>query len=600
MSTKLQLTSNVLAGLGLSALAFTAPLVSGLAISTDAQACGGNFCDTGPTAMPVDQTGENILFRIGPDSVEAHIQIQIDPETTAEKFAWIIPVTALPEFEVGSQILFDNMLNGSVPSYGVNNQTDFCGEDTFGTGGDDGDPGGETGSEAEGDGDGDGDSNNPEVVFQDSVGAFEIAVLDGGTVEGVMQWLGDNGYQQDPNAEPIIEQYLAEDFLFVALKFGVNQGIADVHPIVIKYAGTEACVPIRLTAIAAAEDMDIRTFFLGDARTVPINYRHVLVNPLKLDWFNNASNYKEVISMAVDAEQAEGNAFVTEYAGTSTVISLAGVYDPSWDQAPIAALMASPVGLYDVLAAQNLMFCDVEWDQTCTTLHPLLQPLLDQYVPVPEGVDPVLFWTSMADYAGMIDLVAWNAAEFAAAFDERIVQPGLNATELVAANPYLTRMYTTISPAEMGADPMFRQNPTLPEIQSLQMATQTLGCDGGTTVELPDGRSIYFPAGDPLTWPDFQDEMPWDEDIDQEGMADGAPLINLSDKSEEIDALLDEWNKNKGADGDDDEGGNDDPGADDLGETGCSCTVDDRNPLGGLLFGFAALGLLGLVRRRAI
>lgn len=28
----------------------------------DAHACGGTFCDAGPTSMPVDQTGENIVF----------------------------------------------------------------------------------------------------------------------------------------------------------------------------------------------------------------------------------------------------------------------------------------------------------------------------------------------------------------------------------------------------------------------------------------------------------------------------------------------------------------------------------------------------------
>ena len=42
------------------------------------------------------------------------------------------------------------------------------------------------------------------------MGAFEVFVLDGGTVDGVMQWLGDNGFQQDPAAEPILGEYLAE------------------------------------------------------------------------------------------------------------------------------------------------------------------------------------------------------------------------------------------------------------------------------------------------------------------------------------------------------------------------------------------------------
>src|SRR5690606_20643080 len=249
---------------------------------TSAQACGGTFCDAGPTSMPVDQTGENILFHIGDNTVEAHIQIQIDPDTSAEQFAWVIPVMALPEFEVGSQPLFDALLNGSVPRYGRDFTTDTCpiqgAEESNGTGltsfGSSADEAGE--EETGGD-----PSSEPEVVFQDTVGAFEIAVLDGGTVEGVMTWLGDNGYQQDPAAEPILAEYLADEFLLVALKLAVDTEVAEVHPIVIRYSGVEPCVPIRLTRIAAAEDMDIRVFFLDDARVVPTNYRHVLVNPLK-------------------------------------------------------------------------------------------------------------------------------------------------------------------------------------------------------------------------------------------------------------------------------------------------------------------------------
>ena len=34
------------------------------------------FCDGGPQPMPVDQTGENILFVWDGDTIEAHIQIQ--------------------------------------------------------------------------------------------------------------------------------------------------------------------------------------------------------------------------------------------------------------------------------------------------------------------------------------------------------------------------------------------------------------------------------------------------------------------------------------------------------------------------------------------
>jgi MYXO-CTERM domain-containing protein len=582
--------SNTLRLASIAALALAIPMLT----PAEADACGGTFCDGGPATMPVDQTGENILFKIGADYVEAHIQISIDPNTDADKFAWVVPVTAIPEFSVGSQLFFNNMLNASVPTYGLAQQTDFCGD-----GGDDGLGNGSTGQAGSDGGEGDpGDGDNggdggPSIVFQGSVGAYEIAVLDGGTIEGVMTWLGDNGYQQDPAAEPILAYYLEEEFLFVALKLGVQAGVGDVHPIVIKYSGTEPCVPIRLTAIAAADDMDIRTFFLGDARVVPVNYRHVLINSLRLDWFNLAANYKEVISMAVDAQEADGNAFVTEYAGVSNVISMAGVIDDSWDALPYAALIDSPIGAIELLEQQNLMYCDVEWDNACTTYHPLLQGIIDQYIPVPAGVQPVDFYNCLSCFAPMIDLEAWDAAAFSAAIDERIIKPGKHARDLVMANPYLTRMYTTISPSEMNLDPIFRSNASLPEVPNVRIANQTTHCDGSVSVDLPDGRQVFFPVGEPLVWPEFQDEMPWDEDIDQDGMAQDAPLIKLVDNTEKIDELLEDFNAGRI------EGGNNDAGPDNIDVPGgCACSANDDQPVRSGLLGLGLLGVFGLLRRR--
>jgi hypothetical protein len=571
------------------------PVLSLLALSAssltpvEAKACGGTFCDQGPTAMPVDQTGENILFHLGQDFVEAHIQIQYDPDSGASQFAWVIPVTALPEFEIGTQLFFDAVLNGSVPLYGNTQTQDACGDDGFNSDAGD-EAAGDGTSDSGGDGDGDGDGD-PEVVLQKTVGAFEIAVLDGGTVEGVMQWLGDNGYQQDPAAEPILAQYLADDFLFVALKLANEPGIDEIHPIVIRYQGVEPCVPIQLTRIAAQEDMDIRVFFLGQARTVPVNYRHVLVNPLKLDWFNFAANYKEVITMAVDAQEADGNAFVTEYAGPSNVIQTATFYDPNWDAAPIAALATTPVGIYEILQGQGLMSCDPEWGNECVYGNPLLGPLLTEYVPVPVGLSANEFYSCLTCFEDQIDLTAWDANGFATKFIERVIAPAANAFSLVDNNPYLTRMYTTISPAEMNADPMFRENANLPDISRNQQSTQTLHCDGSTTVTLPDGRQVFFPAGADLVWPDFGDEMPWEEDVDEANMADNAPLINLVDNTDRINELLDAYNQQGG-------GGPDgvDDGIEELGN--CACNVEGRNVAGGLLFGFMTLGMFGLIRRR--
>jgi hypothetical protein len=567
-----------------------------LALPNRAEACGGTFCDTGPNSMPVDQTGENIMFVIDGQYVEAHIQIQYDPNTEASKFAWVIPVTALPEFSVGSQLLFDNMLAGSVPTYGFNTSVEICGDNnnngsglSSGGSASAGDPGADTAGGTDG-----GEDPGPDVLYSATVGAFDIVVLQDNDVASLMKWLGDNGYQQDPKAEPIFDEYLKEGHLFVAFKLTNNTQIGEIHPVVLRYVGDESCVPIRLTRIAAQEDMDIRAFFLGDARTVPMNYRHVLINPLKIDWPNFAANYKAVISLAVDAFAAEGNAFVTEYAGASNVVNPFGLWSASWDPAPFTDLPV--VQVIDTLANQGLLYCDPGY---CQYNNPLLQGLLAKYLPIPAGMTDSEFYSCLSCNEAQIDPLAWDGALFAKDLGERIVAPGKHATDLLAKWPYLTRMYTTISPAEMLEDPIFRQNPNLPEVPALQQATRLVRCDGHATWTLPDGRQVFVPNNG--AWPDFDVELPYEEEV-QTVAIKGAPMT-LVNNTAMINKALADWNLKH-----DPVQGQLPPGADPDTETdtasagqgesdqGCGCDVNSG--AGGLLGSLAALGLLGLTRRR--
>src|SRR5262245_61276936 len=69
-------------------LALAGAAVFAVCAPNDARACGGTFCDSGPRAMPVDQTGENVLFVMDGTSVEAHVQIQYQGDPA--RFAWIV------------------------------------------------------------------------------------------------------------------------------------------------------------------------------------------------------------------------------------------------------------------------------------------------------------------------------------------------------------------------------------------------------------------------------------------------------------------------------------------------------------------------------
>ncbi|MCY1007615.1 DUF2330 domain-containing protein [Nannocystis pusilla] len=495
-----------------------------------ADACGGTVCEPGPNAMPVDQTGENILFIIDQGQVEVHIQIQYDPDTNAQQFAWLIPLPEVPTFSVGSELLFQELLNATVPTYGLQDNFEFCGGDT------DSFPA-TSGASFTGDGTtGDGTDTGVIVKKIETVGAFEVVVLAGMNAGDIMQWLGDNGYQQDPNAEPILQEYLDEGNSVVAFKLSNDEGLSSIHPIVLSFAEPEGCVPIRLTRIAAVEDMDIRAFSLGDGRAIPTNYRHVLVNPLKIDWLNLGANYKEVVSLAVDAFMAEGHAFVTEFAGDSNVLNIGNFYSQVWSADPFTGLAA--VDVMSQLNQQGLTDCTDEF--FCQFNHPLVQGLLSTYLPVPNGITAEQFYSCLSCFEADIDLGAWgDGSGFAKDLLARVIEPAEHAKTLVETWPYLTRLYTTISPNEMTEDPLFLLNPELPDVPNLRIAQRDISCEDFSVVTLPDGRQVNMNFGDP--WPQFQDEMPWEEDVDQMVM-DGMPQP-LVDNTPLIDQLLAEWNQ---------------------------------------------------------
>lgn len=507
-------------------------LALGFALSPrEADACGGTFCDTGPQAMPVDQSGENILFVLDGTTVEAHVQIQY--QGSAERFAWVVPMPAVPEVSVGSQPLFTRLLQSSVPTYAMQTQNDNCG----GGGG----AGGALsmgGSSSGGGGSGGADAGGPQVVFEKTVGAFEVVALKGGTAVEVVDWLQNNNYQNIPSAPQILQDYVVKNYVFVAIKLTAGAGLDEIHPLVFKYPGNEPCVPLKLTRVAATEDMAVRAFFLGNDRVVPLNYRHVTLNPVQLNWLSLGANYKAVVSKAVDSAVANGRSFVTEYAGKSNIVSPVGVFSSVWNAAPFQSI--APEAVVDELGKQGLAFCS--GGGACSYGHPLVQSLLNEYLPVPSGVKEADFYGCLSCNSALIDKTKWNASEFASAFSQRIVEPAVHAKALLDKWPYLTRLYTTISPAEMTEDPIFQALPGLPDVQAYQLAVRRVACDGKSGMILPDDREVALDGA--FGWPSWSSAMPFAEDI-EEFKASGVKLT-LVDNTAEIDALLSDWNQQHG------------------------------------------------------
>jgi MYXO-CTERM domain-containing protein len=511
----------------------TAAALAPLALPSTAAACGGTFCDTGPKSQNVDQKGENILFVGDGQSVEAHIQIQYDGHDMA-RFAWVLPLQSMPtSIGVGSQQLFTNLLAGSVPSYGYTTVND-CPSCGSGTGAGKGGGAGSGGSGSAGAGGSGG--GGPVVTFQATVGAFDVVVLQGGTADEVMTWLGNNQYQQIPAAKPILEDYLSKGYLFLAAKMTNGANIDEIHPLVVTYPGDKPCIPLKLTAIAATQDMGVRAFFLGAGRWVPSNYKLMVPNDATVDWMAFGANYTKVISNAADAPVNDGHAFATEYAGTSNVVTQAGIYSSGWNSSPFVGI--DPTKVVSTLSSQGLMQCF--GSSQCNFNHPLVQGLLHEFLPVPTGMTDAAFYSCLSCNQAKIDLTKWDAAKFAKALEDRIIAPGKRAAQILQQNKYLTRLFTTISPAEMTEDPEFHERADLPSVTTKNnLAQRRQKCGGVSGMDLPDGREIALSNGN---WPIWGPSMPWVERIEDVSGPVGTPPVVLVDNKTQIDAQIVAWN----------------------------------------------------------
>ncbi len=549
----------------------TAVAAAALCAPNLAYACGGFFCNN----MPVDQAAERIVFAYdeAAGQVETHVQITYQGE--AEDFAWVVPVPAAPEIFLTTDALFDSL--GAFtpalwyPSYDTEGVCDdgsywFAPEDEV-----------SYSSSANG------GYYGVTVLASDVVGPYETVTLEATSADGLIAWLEANDYDLPDNLDPLLVPYVAAGGVFVALRLQNGFDAGDISPLGFRYPGTRPAVPIQLTAVAATPDMRLEVFVIGPNRAVPESYLHLIVNDAIIDWTTNGSNYNDVITRAAD--EAGGHGFATDYAGPSadwlwafpSSFNLDGLEDQD-----------DPVAWMDRVISSGIPASDT------------LLGVLRNHIPMPadlvaDGVDENSFYNCLACYDESLVGQPFDPVAATADLIEFVAEPSIHAHNLLAEHPWLTRMTSSLSPAEMTVDPTFVFNPDLPGVEQIRTAEITTMCDTGTNwydsirrIELTDGREIYLPS---MAW--FDDRgitvAEWLMDTDLLGAAlieqlgssgAGEVIFDVNATGDDaLDALNDEVLGEAGNDA--------------IEAEGCGC--DHGRPATGLVAGAA---LIALLRRR--
>jgi hypothetical protein len=456
-----------------------------------ARACGC-FAQPSP-AQPVVQAGERILFAHEGGQVVAYIQIQYSGQ--ADRFGWLVPLPSVPTLQLGSDELFTQLGATTQPSFQLTTTRYFCGGGSSSSSG--GCVGfGASAPEAYGAGGGKEaaadaglDIGMSPVVVQSSLGPFDYAVLKADDKSEMFNWLSANNYFVPDATGQAVAPYIHPGGYFLALKLRAGESAGDIVPIVLRYTSDLPMIPITLTSVGAVPDMGILVWVLGNARAIPRNYYHAVVNELPI-WGIQAQ-YPDQVKQAIH-EAPKRHAFITEYAGPSSVMKNTLDYPGRFGSLDVMRTIQTPSDYLVYLKEHGYSFD--------TTLF----AVLEKYIPEPQslvqaGVSERDYYQSYDQWAmqGSGDAgapVAFDPVGLTNEIDGRIVQPIRYTASLFDTYPYLTRLYTVLSPEDMNADPVFSENPDLPMVPLVHTATVSIPCNGNSWLKTDQGFIVSSPV----------------------------------------------------------------------------------------------------------
>ena len=447
-----------------------------------AQACGGFFC----SSTPIVQTQERIVYALESDgSLTMTVEVQYGGRD--DDFAWILPVPTAPTISLGSAALLDALDAASAPTFGYEQRVrgvcrDYpgcivrgeepeaasCGVDVVER------PTGYVDELTEP------PPPVPEpppswmdgsvVIHGEApVGPYESVTISANSASDVVAWLDAHGYLVPVQTVPLLEPYVAQGFAFVALRLAANRADGVLRPVQLRFppnadgSAAEACLPLRLTAVASAATLGITAMFLAEAPVMSSNFSVVDFDPTdpvnSVLWPPSAVPWSSWVSNAV--QPFSGQAFVIDYVGRTPAVALAlpSVLDLSTESDPGRFVQA--------LAARGYA-PDAE-----------LVALFELYLPAPAGQPPASYYYCLAAGGACEAPPRFQPADLARSIDELITTPRAEGEAMVRRRPRMTRLSAVLTPAQMVLDPIFVPVPGHPDVARSHPAVLVTSCSDG-------------------------------------------------------------------------------------------------------------------------
>jgi hypothetical protein len=424
-------------------------------LSLPVHACGGFFCEL----VPINQASEQIIFR--QDGNQTTTMVRIFYTGEADGFAWVLPVPASPELSIGSDTTFIELESITRPQFILERTGEACPVETT-----------STASPTTSTSDSENEANSVGVIIEETlnVGPFDAQIISSDNSDALATWLTENNFNLSEKGNELLQPYIDAQMKFVVLKLQSNKNSGDIKPIIIKYPNDKPQIPIRLTAVAAEDDMGILVWVLGEGRAVPDNFFHVVPNYTKLNWYTGANNayasYQDLITVAMN--EAGGQGFATDMASPTKNFT---------DAFTTAETFTNLLADYETNT--DAEFILGVWGQSFNSsiLNSIIAAL-----PLPSGQDNNVYSDINALTTQFTaQQLASARAEVKLMIEEQLIKPLQNSIEILGDDLYLTRLYTTLSADEMLTDPSFVFNLDMPDQAQIRNAVLDASCSSGDT-----------------------------------------------------------------------------------------------------------------------
>jgi hypothetical protein len=253
-----------------------------------------------------NEVAQRSLVVVDADALTYVLQLAVEGDAT--ELGWIVPTPAVPDAPtLADNELFSTLDLATAPFlWQCSSGSDGCSDSLKGN----------TLQR---------DAPDSTVVWsQGTLGNLDYAVLSATDGSDLLAWLGTHGYPVAASLEGVIDDYVARDFAFVALRVSGTALAAATDvlgPVSIRVPWTGTPVfPLGMTALGQSSRLSLLLYVAAAEKMGPSNYPRVVVDggALRADE-DGGSNYLELVHRAADGATA---GFVVEWAGAASELAL--------------------------------------------------------------------------------------------------------------------------------------------------------------------------------------------------------------------------------------------------------------------------------------